>query len=466
MVVSSIDQLIGNTPVMEISGEVTGLKKIKLFAKLEYLNPFGSIKDRIALHMLNGIKSDLKNGQTVIESSSGNTAKALSLLCSSQKIPFKAITNRIKYDEVREILQAIGSQLEELPGYSDCADLFDPNDAIQYTKTLARTQPDKFTHTDQYFNTNNPLSHELTTAAEINIELGKIDYLFGFLGTCGSTFGTGTGLRKYNANCKVIGVTSKAGHSIPGGRNMGELHEVGFFTKDFYNDFLPGTVDESIDGMLKLAVDTGILGGPTSGMLFHKSCEYLRKIEKELEEEGQLEKLDDAKAVFFVCDRLEPYLGYLRKHRPSVFNANKNKDGMQLIAEVNELDVPSISADSELLQNLKPNTIIVDTRGAFAFAMGHIPNSINIQDGILEDMLRASKCFGKAHTVIIVCRLGDSSQRLAQILANKGIASYSVEGGYQAYKKTGLPVEKSLDEMPNHQMNNSLKTMSKPVYVS
>lgn len=436
MLVKNIAELIGNTPILEIPSNVAKLRKIKLYAKLENLNPFGSIKDRIALTMFNSVQQTDTKNRSIVESSSGNTAKALSLLCTSNSRRFKAVTNRIKYDEVREILQVIGAELEELPGYSDCADLFDPNDAIQYAKNLCLSKPQEYIHTDQYFNEENPLSHEHITAKEISIDIGKVDYLFGFLGTCGSSIGTGKGLRLYNPNCKVVAITSKPGHSIPGGRNMGELHEVGFFKKDFYDAFLPGTVDESIDGMLTLAREVGILGGPTSGLNFYKALEYLRKIDSTLDENSY-----EIKAVFFVCDRLEPYLGYLKKHRSQIFSNSSQKKQI-LLSDKQISNCPTISPEE--LNCIKDKVIIIDIRGSFAFSLGHIENAINIQESLLEDMLSSGNCFSKNQQIVVVCRVGDISKKYAALIHTLGTSALSLEGGFAAYKAKQFTIEKTL----------------------
>ena len=97
MLYKSVTELIGNTPLIEISKEITKLKNINVYAKCELYNPFGSLKDRAGYAMLKDEIQKLKeNNMTVIESSSGNTAKALQIICSMNGIPFKTVTNRIK----------------------------------------------------------------------------------------------------------------------------------------------------------------------------------------------------------------------------------------------------------------------------------------------------------------------------------------------------------------------------------
>src|SRR4029450_1978613 len=101
------------------------------YAKLELFNPFGSVKDKTAWAMMRGELERIKaNGQSVIESSSGNTAKAIQMICSLNDIPFKIVTNRVRVREVKQVLQLLGTEIEELPGQSQCLDPTDPNDPL------------------------------------------------------------------------------------------------------------------------------------------------------------------------------------------------------------------------------------------------------------------------------------------------------------------------------------------------
>src|SRR5579871_3079436 len=114
MIVKHVTDLIGNTPMLEIDPSVHGLKNINLYAKLELLNPFGSVKDKTAWNMLRHDLEEIKaKGQTVIEASSGNTAKAIQVICSMHGIPFKIVTNRVRVREVKQVLQLLGTDIEE-----------------------------------------------------------------------------------------------------------------------------------------------------------------------------------------------------------------------------------------------------------------------------------------------------------------------------------------------------------------
>ncbi|HVO29076.1 MAG TPA: pyridoxal-phosphate dependent enzyme [Candidatus Paceibacterota bacterium] len=442
MIYKHISELIGNTPLLEIDPKVHGLKKINLYAKLEYYNPFGSIKDRVAYGMIKDEIDRLqKSKQTVLESSSGNTAKALAALCATYDIPFKTITSRIKISEVRMILQALGAQIEELPNVSECPDPFDPNDFLAFAQNLAKTEPEKYYLTDQYFNEKNPETHYATTGKELLDDLKKVDYFIGFLGTCGSSFGIGKHLRETNPQTQIIGVVSSPGNDVPGGRMANELWEVGFFKKDFYDHIVEGTSREAIMGMLELNRRCGMLCGPTTGLNYYAGLRKLQDIERSLVLTGG-EKVN---AVFIACDRMEWYTSYLKKNMPELFSGTTTSKPRvsdisdELVDEAPQL-VPA-EAD-EILRNGKG--VAIDLRGSFAYSIGHIKDSWNILDDLFSQIVEMGHGLPKNKTIIVVCSVGDISRKYATFLKRAGYDAYSVKGGITEWKRSGLPLERSV----------------------
>lgn len=183
MIKNSIIDCIGNTPLIKIDEKIHGFQGLEIFAKCEFLNPFGSVKDRTAL----GLLKNSGDATHIIESSSGNTAKALGILSQIFDKKFTTVTNRIKQKEIQEILEIIGIEIENLPPGSECPDPNDPNSPFAVIKRKMEENPGKFYWTDQYTNEANPAIHETTTAVEIEKDLGTLDYFFGGLGTTGST---------------------------------------------------------------------------------------------------------------------------------------------------------------------------------------------------------------------------------------------------------------------------------------
>ena len=439
MLYKSVTELIGNTPLIEISKEITKLKNINVYAKCELYNPFGSLKDRAGYAMLKDEIQKLKeNNMTVIESSSGNTAKALQIICSMNGIPFKTVTNRIKIPETKEVLKVAGAEIEELPGLSECPDPTDPNDPVAYIERIVSENPNKYYHTNQYTNLKNPKVHYEHTGKEIYDDLGKVDYFFGTLGTTGSSRGTIEYLLEKNKNLKKIGIIAEKGDTIPGIRNKDEMYEVGIFNKSLYDEIVLVNSDEAIEEMLVLNRKCGILGGPTSGAAFKGTLKYLREIDDKLEE--------PANAVFIACDRMEWYMSYIKKRRPEIFDSEIKRETIRTLTEEDLKYAKTIDVNNAEEWIEKNNPIIIDLRGNLAYKNGHIENAINITDIFFEDLVDNGTPFSKENSVLLVCSIGDKSKKFSSLLNKKGMNVYSLENGMTAWRENSLPLKRSLRE--------------------
>ena len=439
MLYKSVTELIGNTPLIEISKEITKLKNINVYAKCELYNPFGSLKDRAGYAMLKDEIQKLKeNNMTVIESSSGNTAKAIQIICSMNGIPFKTVTNRIKIPETKEVLKVAGAEIEELPGLSECPDPTDPNDPVAYIERIVSENPNKYYHTNQYTNLKNPKVHYEHTGKEIYDDLGKVDYFFGTLGTTGSSRGTIEYLLEKNKNLKKIGIIAEKGDTIPGIRNKDEMYEVGIFNKSLYDEIVLVNSDEAIEEMLVLNRKCGILGGPTSGAAFKGTLKYLREIDDKLKE--------PANAVFIACDRMEWYMSYIKKRRPEIFDSEIKRETIRTLTEEDMKYAKTIDINNAEEWIEKNNPIIIDLRGNLAYKNGHIANAINITDIFFEDLVDNGTPFSKENSVLLVCSIGDKSKKFSSLLNKKGMNVYSLENGMIAWRENSFPLKRSLRE--------------------
>lgn len=437
MLVSNITEIIGDTPLLRLSPELHGLKNIELYAKLELLNPFGSVKDKSAWSVLQAdIQQIAKEGKTVIESSSGNMAKAMQILCSLHGVPFKIVTNRIKVREVKQILQLLGAEVDELPGLSECPDPTDPNDPITFIEQIMLGEPDKYFHTSQYTNVKNIEAHYNATGKEIIADLPRVDFFIGGLGTTGSTRGTGAYIKEHNPHVKNVGVIATKGNLLPGIRNVDEMYEVGLFRRDFYDDIVAVDIEESLDAMLLLIRKAGVLAGPTGGGSLAAAMKYLKPIDDTLTEKHN--------AVFIVCDRVEWYLSYLQKYRPSLFCMAAKKDSVKDVSESEVALAPQVSVQEvERWLREKSTPIIVDMRGALAFKAAHIPQSINISTDTLADMAENGMPFSTEHRVLFVCPTGDQSRRLAAFFNARGLDCASLQGGFVDWRNADKPCERT-----------------------
>lgn len=442
MIYDTIGQIIGGTPLLKIPSHVTGLENIDIYAKMEMLNPFGSVKDRVAKALLDQILVEAKQKNlTIVEASSGNTAKALAALCGAENLAFKTVTNRIKQPEVRQILQTLNADIDELPGVSDCPDPNDPDDFTVIAAGLAQKEPDKYYYTDQYFNPENLRAHYSTTGKEVLDDLGRVDFYFGFLGTCGSSMGVGQYLLDHGQSTEIWGIVTDTGHHIPGGRTQSELWEVGFFKKDFFKDIISCNEQQAIDGMLTLNRQCGILCGPTAGATFWSTVQQLKEVDA-LYKDVETKKT----AVFIVCDRIEPYMSYLAQHRPNIFNKRNTslKTQMHRIADLSmdELDIAdqiTPEALKEKLDQKNGHIRLIDMRGNYAYTRGHIPGAINIFEETLTQLVEDGPMFSPNDEIVICCPQGTQSVKYAAFLMKQNIEASSLKGGLIAWRSAGYP---------------------------
>ncbi len=424
---SDITELIGDTPLLKIDEGVHGVENLELYVKLEYYNPFGSLKDRVAWNLLkNDIENIKKEGKTVVESSSGNTAKALQAITSTRGIPFKTITNRIKIGEVKDLLIAMGTDIEELPGKSECPDPNDPDDPLTYIDNLTEGN-DMYFRTGQYTDEKNTEAHRKGTGPEIAEDIENVDYFFGGLGTTGSTKGVTQALKERNPEMETIGVVSSSDDFIPGIRTENEMWEVGLYDKDLYKNIVTVKSSDAIEANLELVRKAGVLSGPTTGSQLAAIREYFG--EKDLEEKQT--------AVFLACDRLEPYMSYIKKRKPELFGEEK-KDLNYDSEEVSEISVEKLNNWLE-----KQDVLVVDTRSNPAYRTAHIPGSVNIDSDRLKDLIRTGNPFPD-RKIVLVCPTGEESRKHAALIEKEGGEAYNLEKGITEWRDQGMPMENTL----------------------
>ncbi|MGW3550773.1 pyridoxal-phosphate dependent enzyme [Streptomyces griseoincarnatus] len=438
----SITEAIGNTPLVRIDPAVHGLRNIDLYAKLEMLNPFGSVKDRPAWHMARPhLEADTDGEGTVVELSSGNTAKALALLAGMHGRGFKSVTNRMRVPEIKELLLLIGAEIEELPGRSECLDPTDTDDPLTHFHRALSDPGSTYLHTDQYFNPRNVEAHAEGTGPEIVKDLdGRVpDWFIACVGTAGSSTGVAKVLREHDPRVRVLGLVAHKSDFIPGIRTMDEVHEVGLFDPATYDSIESVTSDEAIDGMITLIRRCGLLSGPTGGAAYEGAVRQLRYADAELEGTGQRRT-----AVFIVCDRAESYLSYVGQRRPELLGrTDRGRSAVAVTdaeahAEGRVIDVDDArrwSAEGD------PRPLVVDLRSPHAYAALHIEGSVNIVDEVFEDLLRGGLPFSKRTPVLLACPVGEKSLRFAAALTRMGHPDVrSLAGGIVAWRDAGAPL--------------------------
>ena len=260
---TSADQLIGRTPLLELTHiEKEFALKAKLVAKLEYFNPAGSVKDRIAKAMLDDAEKDgkLKPGSTIIEPTSGNTGIGLASVAAARGYKIIIVMPETMSVERRQLMKAYGAELVLTEGAKGM------KGAIAKAEELAQTIPDSFIP-GQFVNPSNPKAHFETTGPEIWEDTdGKVDYFIAGVGTGGTITGVGQFLKSKNANVKVVAVEPKSSAVLSTG--VAGSHKIQGIGAGFVPDVLDTKVyDEIIPVENDDAFATGKLFGKKEGVL-------------------------------------------------------------------------------------------------------------------------------------------------------------------------------------------------------
>jgi cysteine synthase B len=260
----SILECIGNTPLTTI--ELNPNPTVKLLAKLEGNNPGGSIKDRIALYMIEAAEKDgrLTRDKIILEATSGNTGIGLAMVASAKKYRVKLTMPACVSIERRRILEAFGAELILSP--PDQA----TDGAIRLAHKIFSEDPDKYFMPNQFDNEANVLAHYETTGKEIIEQTGGgITHFIAGMGTTGTLMGVSKRLKEFNKDIKIIGVEPVIHHRIQGLKNMEESIRPKIFDPARLDDKYFVNDEEAFDTTRMLAVKEGIFVGMSSGAAMH-----------------------------------------------------------------------------------------------------------------------------------------------------------------------------------------------------
>jgi cysteine synthase B len=276
-VIDSVLDLIGDTPLLEIRKIAEGISAgVKIFAKLEGLNPGGSVKDRPALKMIQeGIKSGkLAPGKTIIDSTSGNTGIALAMIGRVLGYPVELVMPSNVSAERKRIIDAYGAKVI----YSD--PLEGSDGAIRLCREILHKTPEKYFKPDQYFNPMNSQSHYETTGPEIYRQTGgQITHFIAGIGTSGTIMGTGRYLKEKNPKIRVIAVEpDDALHGLEGLKYMASSIVPGIYHEGELDEKFPASTEDAYAMVYRLAQEEGILVGQSSGAAMHATLQIARKL--------------------------------------------------------------------------------------------------------------------------------------------------------------------------------------------
>jgi len=257
----SILDLIGNTPLVEIR-RMNSNPRVSVWAKLEYLNPGGSIKDRAARFMIEAAENsgDLTPEKIVVEATSGNTGIGLAMVCAVKGYRLLLTMSASASLERQKILLARGAEIRLTPGH------LGTDGAIEEAYRLMRENPDTYFVTDQYNNDANWQAHYHGTAEEIWQQTeGRMTAVVATLGTSGTLMGLSRRLKELDSRISIIGVEPYLGHKIQGLKNMKESYRPGIFEKDRLDRKINIDDEEAYKTARRLAREEGLLVGMSSG---------------------------------------------------------------------------------------------------------------------------------------------------------------------------------------------------------
>lgn len=264
--INDIREIVGNTPMLKIN-HFDIKNGVNIFAKLEYLNPGGSVKDRIGIHMIKKAEEEgkLKKGYTIIEATAGNTGLgvALGALNKGYRVIF-AVPEKFSIEK-QMLMKALGAEIVHTP------EKLGMRGAIEKSQDLLNTIPNSIS-LKQFENPANPEAHYLTTGPEIYLSLGKkIDYFIAGAGSGGTFTGIAAYLKEKNPDIKTV-------LADPIGSTMGGGSESPYAIEGIGNDFIPETMkmnlvddvikvsdDEAFEMSKKLARKEGLIVGSSSG---------------------------------------------------------------------------------------------------------------------------------------------------------------------------------------------------------
>ena len=282
-VYKNVAELIGNTPLMEITGLEKELQlEATVLVKLEYLNPTGSVKDRAAKNMIADAEQRgvLKPGATIIEPTSGNTGIGLAALAASKGYSLILTMPETMSVERRNILKAYGAKIVLTEGAKGMTG------AIAKAEELAKEIPDSFL-TGQFDNPANPKAHILTTGPEIWEDTdGEVDILVASVGTGGTITGTGEYLKLKNPDIKVVAVEPSDSPVLSGGKpgphgiqGIGAGFVPVVLNTEIYDEIIPVETRTAFDTAKLLAHKEGIQVGISSGAALYAAIETAKKEE-------------------------------------------------------------------------------------------------------------------------------------------------------------------------------------------
>jgi cysteine synthase/rhodanese-related sulfurtransferase len=428
------------TPLVRLHKTVP-FKHTAVYAKLEWYNPFGAVKDRIGANMLMEAeeKGVVQPGKKkLVEPTSGNTGLGLAMMANAKGYSLRTPLSKKIPLEKRAVLRFFGSDVIELDDEL-CPAPGAPEGAIAIARQMGMMPA--FHMLDQYRNEANPNSHYKTTGPEIWKQTqGKITHFVAGLGTCGTITGNGRFLKEKNPKVKVHGVHPQEGHDIPGVRSYKQLAQTELFREKEYDGLTEVTNDEAYSMCLRLVREECIIAGPSSGMALSGALKLIP------DEPGNV-------VVVIFPDNIFKYASSVMKHFPDMFpkdegeapaakgpSATEQKLFMEMLANA-KTSPDSIPVSDAAAMIEKEKALVIDVRSKEKFQQQHVAGAVNIP---LQELSKGVETLPKDKNaaIVTVCALGNISIHGMLYLKALGYRNVkSIAGGTTAWAEKGLPVE-------------------------
>ena len=423
------------TPLVRLNA-ITGFEHTEVFVKLEWYNPFGSVKDRVASNMILRAEEDGDLlDHDLVEPTSGNTGLGLAMVGNALGYDLTTPLSRAIPIEKRTMLRFFGAEVEELDD-DLCPAPWAPEGAIARAMEIAE-KPD-FHMLNQYTNPSNPDAHYRTTGPEIWRQTeGTITHFVSGMGTCGTITGTGRFLKEQDRRIQVIGVHPAEGHDIPGVRSIRQLEQTEFFLPDEYDGMVEIDNRAAYQMTVRLNREESIPAGPSSGLALA----------------GALASLPDEpghRVVVIFPDSIFKYASSVAKHVAELGTTaapktrSRREELFDAIIEHTRHN-PHLTVDIETTHDQwkRERPFVLDVRQPEEFDKGHIPGAMNIPLLDLPD--NADLLPSDLETpVLAVCQRGNISLPAVLYLSSLGFRNArSVTGGNNAWVERGFEVDSS-----------------------
>ena len=438
------------TPLVRLH-RVVPHRHAQIFAKLEWYNPFGAVKDRVAANLIRDAeeRGTLAAGHKLVEATSGNTGLGLAMIGNAKGYPLRTPLSAAIPAEKRTVLKFLGAEVQELDD-SLCPAPGAPEGAIATARDTAKLPG--WVALDQYTNAANPDAHFRTTGPEIWRQTeGRITHFVAGLGTCGTITGNGRFLKGRNPGVKVLGVHPEDGHDIPGVRSKRQLAQTKLYFPQEYDGEVEITDREAYDLCLWLNRVESIIAGPSSGMALAGALRLVP------DEPGVI-------AVVIFPDNIFKYASSVARHFPQLAPALAPTSGVANAAP-GAVAAPSRNDQlmDEMLENLKnpydsvavvdlakeiggdngAKPLVVDVRPRDQYSDLHIPGAVNLPQSELSQR-KTQLPPDRNAPIVMVCGIGKFSKHTTLFLKSLGYRNVrSLKGGINEWVRKQQPTAKA-----------------------